>query len=253
MTHTVWVPKIKENRDEDDDDDKFESDPTERVYISDESFELHDSNILGSCSTQELAEKSFQNARIWMHALAKKLEWHKFTNENKLNTAWDTYRKTHVLPKDIPCNPSKIYKMVGWISMRDYTGVMTTRSEWQDIKEGELVELFRTKIIDPIKCTLSMLKEFIEKNTTRKLPSNHKAKWGHTVYELAEIATPNSTKNIKKFGMYPESMYTLLQLEGINDSLDFERLWPELHTKYHNMPGMPCEKYDDAFWANYDP
>ena len=251
MTHTVWVPKIKENRDEDDDDDKFESDPTERVYISDESFELHDSNILGSCSTQELAEKSFQNARIWMHALAKKLEWHKFTNENKLNTAWDTYRKTHVLPKDIPCNPSKIYKMVGWISMRDYTGVMTTRSEWQDIKEGELVELFRTKIIDPYDCTLKTLRELIEKVSTRKLPVDHKKKWNTTIYDLARLALPTVKNNWT--GKYAESIYTILQKEGIADTLDFERFWPELHLKYPIIPGMPSDVWGETFWADYDP
>lgn len=250
MTHTVWVPKIKENRDEDD-DDKFESDPTERVYISEESFELHDSNILGSCSTQELAEKSFQNARIWMHALAKKLEWHKFTNENKLNTAWDTYRKTHVLPKDIPCNPSKIYKMVGWISMRDYTGVMTTRSEWQDIKEGELVELFRTKIIDPYDCTLKTLRELIEKVSTRKLPVDHKKKWNTTIYDLARLALPSVKNNWT--GKYAESIYTILQKEGIADTLDFERFWPELHLKYPIIPGMPSDVWGETFWADYDP
>jgi hypothetical protein len=48
-------------------------------------------------------------------------------------------------------------------------------------------------------------------------------------------------------------MYAILQREDINDSIDFERLWSELHNKYTELPGMPCEKYDDTFWANYDP
>ena len=252
MTHTVWVPKIKENRDENFIDyNESETDPTERMYISDETFELHDTSIIGNCPTQELAEKSFQNARIWMHALAKKLTWNKFTNESQLTNAWDHYRKSHVLPKDIPCNPSKIYKMVGWINMRDYAGMMTSRSEWQEIKEGELIELIRAGIVNPYDCTLKMLRESIEKVSTRKLPVDHKKKWNTNIYDLAKLALPNVKH--QWVGQYPETMYAILQKEEIADALDFERFWPELHVKYINMPGMPCDVWGETFWADYDP
>jgi hypothetical protein len=41
--------------------------------------------------------------------------------------------------------------------------------------------------------------------------------------------------------------------EDIMDSLDFERRWLELHKKYPKLSGMPCDRWDDTFWANYDP
>jgi hypothetical protein len=216
-------------------------------------IELHDSNIIGNCLTNDLAEKSFQNARIWTHVLAKKLGWNKYTKESQLISAWKHYKDTHILPKDIPCDPSTVYKQVGWIHWPDYAGILTTRNEWQEIKEGELVELFRSGIINPYECTLSMLKDAIEENTTRKLPNNHKAKWKKTIYDLAEFALPKSSERIMSIGKYPESMYCILVKEDIMDSLDFERRWLELHKKYPKLSGMPCDRWDDTFWANYDP
>ena len=255
ISQTVWVPKTitGDTTERIKKDDDSEIDPNERIEISDEEIEIHDSNILGVCLTNDLAEKSFQNARIWTHALVKKLGWNKFTKESQLINAWNHYKDTHVLPKDIPCDPSKVYKSVGWIHWRDYAGILTIRNEWQEIKEGELVELFRSGIINPYDCTLSMLKNAIEKNTTRKLPSNHKAKWKKTIYDLAEFALPKSSQLIMSIGKYPESMYAILLKEDIMDYQDFDRLWPELHKKYPKLSGMPCDRWDDTFWANYDP
>ena len=253
ISQTIWVPNdITGNPSERIHNDS-EVDLTERMDISDEDIKLHDSNIIGNCLTNDLAEKSFQNARIWTHALVKKLGWDKFTKESQLINAWNHYKETHILPKDIPCDPSKVYKSVGWIHWRDYAGILTTRNEWQEIKQGELVELFKAKIIDPYDCTLSMLKDKIEKNTTRKLPLNHKAKWKQSIYDLAEIAMPKSSESIRRIGEYPERMYAILIKEDIMDPLDFERLWSSLHEKYVQLPGMPCDKWDDTFWVNYDP
>lgn len=255
ISQTVWVPKTIDGNPAEriTNDDDSEVDKDERMDISDKDIELHDSNIIGNCLTHDLAEKSFQNARIWTHALVKKLRWDKFTKESQLISAWNCYKDTHILPKDIPCDPSKVYKQVGWIHWRDYAGILTTRNEWQEIKEGELVELIRSQTINPYNCTLSMLKDAIEKNTTRKLPNNHKAKWKKSIYHLAEFAIPKSSELIMSIGKYPESMYAILQKEDIIDSLDFERRWPELHAKYPKLSGMPCDRWDDTFWANYDP
>lgn len=251
ISQTVWVPKNLLTDTSEKTSDKTEIDIDERLYIPEDSFEIHDSSIIGNCVTNELAEKSFQNARIWMHVLAKKLGWDKFTKESQLVNAWNNYKETHILPKDIPCNPSNVYKQVGWINMRDYAGILTTRSEWQEIKEGELIELIRAGIVNPYDCTLKMLREAIEKVSTRKLPIDHKKKWNTNIYDLVKLALPNVKP--KWIGQYPESMYAILQKGEIADALDFERFWPELHTKYINMPGMPCDVWGETFWADYEP
>ena len=68
---------------------------------------------------------------------------------------------------------------------------------------------------------------------------------------MAKLALPNVKH--QWVGQYPETMYAILQKEEIADALDFERFWPELHVKYINMPGMPCDVWGETFWADYDP
>jgi superfamily II DNA or RNA helicase len=261
IAQTVWVPKAKVVTEGDsDDDDNDEGDGltvenvNERVWLAEELPILHDEKILGSCPTRDLAEQAFHAARLWMHRLADSLNWNQHCKtESQLTHTWNQYRDTHVLPKGIPYDPSRVYKQVGWINMRDYTGILTTRTEWPDMQAGEFMELIRSMDINVFDYTLSSLRSLVEKHATRKLPQQPYAKWKMSVYEIANKVNPGSAKGVKGWGKYPDRVYSILQLENVSDALDFERLWPSLHTKYPDLPGIPTELWNDTFWARYEP
>lgn len=256
IAQTVWVPKAKVIDDADDDHDNgglAVENFNERVWLAEDLPELHDEKILGGCSTTDLAEQSFHAARLWMHRLADTLNWNRCKTESQLTQAWNQYRDTNVLPKGIPYNPSRVYKEVGWINMRDYTGILTTRAEWPDMGPGEFMELIRSMNINVFGETLSSLRNLVEKYATRKLPANPYAKWKMSVYDVADKVNPGSAKGVKSWGKYPDPVYSILQREDVSDALDFERLWPSLHVKYPELPGIPTEVWNDTFWARYDP
>jgi len=262
ISQTVWVPKPRAKPEEDADDDDSDSDEsstgdsevdeTERVWMPDDNARLHDQNILGSCPTEDLAKDSFYKARLWMHELAKSLNWARFRNESQTKTAWNQYRETHVLPKGIPHDPSDVYKEVGWINWRDYIGLFTNREEWQECQPGELLDLMKAGHINVFDHTLASLRNAVETKLTRKLPKDPKGKWKISVYQLAKRVKSSLTFGIESWGQYPDRIYELLKNEGVMDSGDFERLWPSLHKKYSNLPGIPSELWDNSFWANYD-
>ena len=257
ISQTVWVPKPKvprsEDEEEEEENEEQEVDASERVWIDEEKQIRHDEAILGSCATPDLAGKSFHQARLWMHDLARRLNWQRFVGESQITSAWNQYRDTHILPKEIPHDPSKVYRQVGWINWRDYTGLLTKREEWQELHAGEMLELIRSGRINIFNHTLSTLRTEVESILTRKLPTHPKLKWKLSVYDLAEKANPGSTSYIKTLGTYPDKMYQLLESEDIADAIDFERRWPELHTKHPSLPGIPTEVWSDTFWANYEP
>jgi superfamily II DNA or RNA helicase len=253
ISQTVWVPKLRDGLVPDTEVDEDEIDPTEKLYIPEAIVLSHDQAILGSCPTQDLAAQSFQKARYWMHNLARCLEWGRLLTESQITSAWNRYKEFHVLPKDIPYDPSKIYKQVGWIHWRDYVGLLTKREEWQELHAGEMLDLLRSKRVNLFDHTLSTLRAEVERLLTRKLPSNPKSKWKLSLYDVAELAHLGSTKELVKWGKYPDKLYRILAKEGVSDAIDFERLWTSLHEMHPTMPGIPSEIWDDSFWANYDP
>jgi len=252
ISQTVWTPRPREAIERDEEDEE-EVDETERVWIDEAIPELHDQDLLGSCPTKDLAEQSFYKARLWMHELAQKLKWSDFKTESQITHAWNRFRETHLLPKGIPHDPSKIYRQVGWINWRDYTGLLTIRDEYQELHAGELLELLNRKEVNIFDHTLTTLRTLIESKVTRKLPQNPRNKWKISVYDLADRVTNGCARGVKGWGIYPDPLYSILQREGIIDSLDFERLWPTLHAKYPDLPGIPTDIYGDTFWANYEP
>lgn len=252
ISQTVWVPKPKKVHEEEEEESK-QVDETERVWIDEDIPFQHDQEIMGSCPTQELAAQSFQKARFWMHELARRLGWQRFITESQITSAWNHYRESHILPKDIPHDPSKIYRQVGWIHWRDYAGLLTKREEWQELHAGEMLDLLRSNRINLFEHTLSSLRTQVESILTRKLPIHPKLKWKMSLYDLAERAVPRSTEGIRSWGKYPDKVYDILQKEDISDAIDFERLWPTLHVKYPSLPGIPSEVWGVTFWDDYNP
>lgn len=256
ISQTVWVPKPRPVREVEDEEDEEpggqEVDESEKVWIDESVPSQHDQAILGSCPTQDLAAQSFQKARGWMHDLARRLGWDRFLSESQIISAWNQYRDIHLLPKDIPHDPSKIYRQVGWINWRDYVGVLTKRDEWQDLHAGELLDLLRSERINLFEHTLSTLRTQVEAILTRKLPPHPKSKWKMSLYDLAEKADPGSTVGVRSWGKYPDKLYKLLEKEGVTDALDFERLWLKIHNDYHDVPGIPSEIWTESFWSDYE-
>jgi hypothetical protein len=258
IAQTVWVPKVKPpNEDQDDENDEDGgltiNSVNERVWLAEDIPALHDEQILGSCPTKDLAEQSFHAARLYMHGLADRFNWKRCKTEGQLTQLWNQYRDTNVLPKGIPYDPSRVYKQVGWINIRDYTGILTTRNEWPDMSPGEFMELIRSTDINVFDHTLLSLRNLVEQRATRKLPVNPYAKWKMSVYDIADKVNPGSAKGVKGWGKYADKVYSLLQREDVKDYMDFLRLWPSLHAKYPHLPGIPEELWNDTFWARYDP
>ena len=115
------------------------------------------------------------------------------------------------------------------------------------------MELMRLMNINVFDHTLSSLRNLVERHATRKLPANPYAKWKMSVYDVADKVNPGSANGVKGWGKYPDRVYSILQLENVSDALDFERLWPSLHSKYPELPGIPTELWNDTFWPRYDP
>jgi hypothetical protein len=256
IAQTVWVPKPRaalEDEGDDDDNGLSVENATERVWLAEDIPALHDEQILGSCPTKDLAEQSFHAARLWTHRLADSLNWKRCKTEGQLTQMWNHYRDTNVLPKGIPYDPSRVYKQVGWINIRDYTGILTTRTEWPDMHPGEFMELIRSMGLNVYDHTLLSLRDLVERHATRKLPQNPYAKWKMSIYDIADKVKPGSANGVKGWGKYADSVYSILQKEDVSDALDFERLWPSLHIKYADLPGIPTEIWNDTFWTRYDP
>ena len=251
ISQTVWIPRQTDLIERDDEEE--EVDETEKVWIDEALPELHDQELLGTCPTKDLSEQSFYKARLWMHDLAQKLKWSDFKNESQITHAWNRFRETHLLPKDIPHDPSKVYKQVGWINWRDYTGLLTKRDEYQELHAGEFLQLLDRKEVNVFDHTLSSLRTLVETRVTRKLPQNPYSKWKISLYDLADRNISGCACGVKGWGKHSDTIYSLLQREGVMDSLDFERLWPTLHAKYPDLPGIPTELYGESFWANYEP
>jgi len=254
ISQSVWVPRPRAAGDAvlPDGKEPGEVDPRERVWIPDETERLHDAALLSTCPTEELAKDSFYAARRWMHDVARVLGWGRFTSESQISHAWNQHRATHLLPTGIPHNPSAVYREVGWIHWRDYTGVFTKREEWQEIQPSELLDLIKAGRINIFNHTMSTLRTTVEMELTRKMPRDPKSKWKLSVYDLAERARAGSTTGVRSWGLHPDRLYDLLKAEGIMDAGDFERHWPLLHAKHRTLPGLPGELWNSAFWGGYD-
>jgi superfamily II DNA or RNA helicase len=253
VTSTVWVPKPRDPSSQPDKDDfEKETDQTEKVFIPDELMIDHDANILGVCATKDLAGKSFDEARLWMHELAHRLGWQHFMTEQKSKSAWDDYRNTHILPKGIPYDPARVYKEVGYINWRDYAGVLLEDSEILELSAGEMLTLIKQGL-NPLDHTMATLKKAVWELSSRRLPDNPRDKWKKSIYDLMDIITPGSASVVRKWGRHTDDLYLRLQSLNISDSIVFENQWTKLHQHNPSIPGIPTELFGSDFWNNYDP
>lgn len=244
ISQTVWVPPpITEDKVTD------TINKAERVWVSSEENELHDSSIAASISTSDIAGESFASARQWMHDKARAEDWVKCKTEGDIRSAWQRYYQTHLLPKGIPCDPSKVFKEVGWVNWRDYCGILIRRDEMREISSGEFQRLAES-FDGLVNMTMTQLHTFVETTITRRLPSNPRMKWKKGIYDIIGNVKPELVASIKKLGKYPDGIFVILKGEGVRGAVDFERLWPELKGK--GIPAIPTDIWGDTFWAKYD-
>jgi len=245
ISQTVWVPKgggTSGGR-------ETTQDPSEKVWIPDDFVTKHDQVImdtLGQIDTGNLADHPFHMARMWMHAFVLEQKWTLDVSKQ----AWKAYKDTHELPKGIPYNPENVYRNVGWLSWEDYIG-LSDKKTWSEIQVGEMLLLIRSGQVNVLEHTLTSLRTYVEERTTRKLPSFPKHKWNLSVYDLLERISPDSVKESKEWGKYPDKIFALLRKENIRDAVDFERKWSSLHAKHPSLPGMPTEFWGNTFWEEY--
>src|SRR6266508_4278964 len=65
----------------------------------------------GYIANQERVYRSYEDARAFVHALG-------FNDQ----ITWRRWTKTENLPSDIPANPARVYKNLGWVSWGDWLG-----------------------------------------------------------------------------------------------------------------------------------
>jgi hypothetical protein len=246
ISQTVWVPKgncVGGGG-------EATQDPSEKVWIPDDFVTKHDQAImdtLGQIDAGTLADHPFPTARMWMHALALEQKWNLETSK----LGWKAYKDTHELPKGIPYNPEDVYRNVGWLTWEDYVG-LSEKKTWSDIQVGEMMALMRSGQVNVFDHTHTTLRQYIELKTTRKLPVSPRMKWNSSLYTLADQLFPGISKCVFDMGKYPNKMYSILANEHIQDSLDFEAKWADLHVNYPHIPGIPTEVWGESFWANYE-
>lgn len=248
ISQTVWVPPIQTAT-----TTRTDVDKTERVWVAPEEQDSHDSLILSKISTEEIAGQTFVAARMWMHNKAKDLSWElTCRTDSDISQRWKRYVETHELPKGIPCDPSKVFKDVGWVNWRDYSGILTRREEWREVNSGEFRRLVEEHGAQMVHKTMSQLHTFVEKAITRRLPDNPRVKWKAGIYDIIGSVNPEWIASIKKLGKFPHGIFIILKKEGIRSINDFERLWPELHLSHTSLPAIPTDIWGDTFWGKYD-
>ena len=255
IQQTVWVPRLVESdtNKKEEEEDTFDTDETECIELSKQQAELHDNEISAAIQTENLAGESFMKARLWTHQLASNKEWiRRCKYESDIITCWKEYRETHTLPKGIPHDPSKMYKEVGWMGWRDYSGLLFRREEMTDIKPNEFRHLLQMTNVPLENMNMTQLQTFIETECGRRIPANPKAKWKLSIYDIWSSIFPEKAVIIKKWNKYPDVVYDLLRMEQIGDAIEFERRWEELHSKYRDLPGIPTEVWGSSFWADYN-
>jgi superfamily II DNA or RNA helicase len=249
ISQTVWVPPIHGRAGGGGGD----VDKTEKVWIRPEEHDSHDSVIISSISTEEIAGQTFVAARMWMHDKAKDMGWALTCKvDGDISHKWKRYVETHELPKGIPCDPSKVFKDVGWVNWRDYSGILSPREEWREVNSGEFRRLAEEHGAKMVHMTMSQLHTFVEKAITRRLPDNPRVKWKMGIYDIIGSVKPECVTSIKKLGKFPDGIFMILKKEGIRSVNDFERLWPELHASHSSLPAIPTDIWRDTFWAKYD-
>lgn len=248
ISQTVWVPPIHGAAGGGGGD----VDKTEKVWIRPEEHASHDSSIMSSISTEEIAGQTFVAARMWMHDKAKDMAWGLTCKvDGDISHKWKRYVETHELPKGIPCDPSKVFKDVGWVNWRDYSGILSRREEWREVNSGEFRRLAEEHGTEMVNMTMIQLRTFVEKTITRRLPDNPRVKWKMGIYDIIGSVKPELVASIKKLGKFPDGIFIILKKEGVYDSVDFQRLWHELHIKDKSIPAIPTDIWSN-FWNDYE-
>lgn len=249
ISQTVWVPPIHGGEGGGGGD----VDKTEKVWIRPEEHASHDSSIMSTISTEEIAGQTFVAARMWMHNKAKDMAWGLTCKvDGDISHKWKRYVETHELPKGIPCDPSKVFKDVGWVNWRDYSGILSRREEWREVNSGEFRRLAEEHGKEMVNMTMSQLHTFVEKTITRRLPDNPRVKWKTGIYDIIGSVKPELVASIKKLGKFPHGIFMILKKEGVRSVNDFERLWPELHLAHTSLPAILTDIWGDTFWGKYD-
>jgi len=249
ISQTVWVPPIHGAAGGGGGD----VDKTEKVWIRPEEHASHDSSIMSTISTEEIAGQTFMAARMWMHQKAKEMGWALTCRvDGDISHRWKRYVETHELPKGIPCDPSKVFKDVGWVNWRDYSGILSNREEWREVSSGEFRRLAEEHGAEMVNMTMSQLHTFVEKAITRRLPDNPRIKWKTGIYDIIGSVKPECITSIKKLGKFPHGIFMILKKEGVRGVNDFERLWPELHVAHTSLPAILTDIWGDTFWGKYD-
>ena len=248
ISQTVWVPPIHGAAGGGGGD----VDKTEKVWIRPEEHSSHDSSIMSTISTEEIAGQTFVAARMWMHQKAKDMGWALTCRvDGDISQKWKRYVETHELPKGIPCDPSKVFKDVGWVNWRDYSGILSNREEWREVSSGEFRRLAEEHGAEMVNMTMIQLRTFVEKAITRRLPDNPRVKWKTGIYDIIGSVKPECVISIKKLGKFPDGIFMILKKERVYDSVDFQRLWHELHIKDKSIPAIPTDIWSN-FWNDYE-
>ena len=248
ISQTVWVPPIHGAPGGGGGD----VDKTEKVWIRPEEHASHDSSIMSTISTEEIAGQTFVAARMWMHQKAKEMGWALTCRvDGDISQKWKRYVETHELPKGIPCDPSKVFKDVGWVNWRDYSGILSNREEWREVSSGEFRRLAEEHGAEMVHMTMIQLRTFVEKAITRRLPDNPRVKWKTGIYDIIGSVKPECVTSIKKLGKFPDGIFMILKKERVYDSVDFQRLWHELHIKDKSIPAIPTDIWSN-FWNDYE-
>ena len=207
---------------------------------------------MSTISTEEIAGQTFVAARMWMHQKAKEMGWTLTCRvDGDISHKWKRYVETHELPKGIPCDPSKVFKDVGWVNWRDYSGILSNREEWREVSSGEFRRLAEEHGAEMVNMTMIQLRTFVEKAITRRLPDNPRVKWKTGIYDIIGSVKPECVISIKKLGKFPDGIFMILKKERVYDSVDFQRLWHELHIKDKSIPAIPTDIWSN-FWNDYE-
>ena len=79
---------------------------------------------------------------------------------------WDKYKKTGKVPKDIPSDPSKVYKNKGWIGWGDYLGTGYIAPQFRNYLPFKKARAYVRSL------KLKSGKEFVKLARLGKLPKN---------------------------------------------------------------------------------
>ncbi|RMZ49829.1 hypothetical protein EB821_01045 [Candidatus Marinimicrobia bacterium PRS2] len=167
----------------------------------------------------------------------------------KIMKEWALYAKSDKKPNDIPADPGKVYKNIGWISNGDWLGTGRIADKYKVWLEFTKARLFVRKL------KLKNESEWRKYTKSGKKPSNIPVNPGQVYKDTGWsgmgdwLGTGYIHHQLRKFTTFKKARLFVRNLKLKNQKEWFE--YSKSGNKPVHIPGAPQKKYKNEGWKNW--